>query len=359
MNKLLDIYIIKKFFSKFFFIMVSFLTIFFIVDIIDNLDKFIEQNISNNEIINYYLFSLPWFVSIALPMTVLISTVFCFTILNKNNELTALKASGISINRISLPIILSAIIISVLSFYFDNLIVVDALQKKSIIEKKLRPYKKIKTTKKENIFYHLNNAFLKISKYNYKDNTGRNVSIQKYNGSDLDYRIDAKNFQWIENSNLWSIQDVEIRTWVKNNFIFHTIKDTSIHISDITPEIIKKDFINPEEMNYWDLSLFIEKLRNKGLKYNRWSVNKHFKTAFACSPLIMVLFGIALSIQKPRTNFTTGIGLSILVIFLYYLFIKAGQTLGYNNTLPPFLSIWLVNFLFLSTGTYLFIKSRT
>ena len=73
----------------------------------------------------------------------------------------------------------------------------------------------------------------------------------------------------------------------------------------------------------------------------------------------MVLFGIALSIQKPRTNFTTGIGLSILVIFLYYLFIKAGQTLGYNNTLPPFLSIWLVNFLFLTTGTYLFIKSRT
>ena len=112
-------------------------------------------------------------------------------------------------------------------------------------------------------------------------------------------------------------------------------------------------------MNYWELTYFVNKLKNKGLNYTRWIVNKHLKTAFACTPIIMILFGIALSIRKPRSNFSTGIGLGIAVIFLYYLGIKMGQTFGYNQILSPFLSVWFVNILFLSLGSYIFIKTRT
>ena len=71
MNKILDKYIIKKFIVNFIFIITSFIIIFLIVDIIDNLDKFITRNISNKEIIKYYFYTIPWFISIALPMTLL------------------------------------------------------------------------------------------------------------------------------------------------------------------------------------------------------------------------------------------------------------------------------------------------
>ena len=112
-------------------------------------------------------------------------------------------------------------------------------------------------------------------------------------------------------------------------------------------------------MDYWELNAFIKKLDNKGLSTNRWLVNKYYKTAFACVPLIMVIFGIALSIQKPRGNSAIGIGLSIMVIFMYYAAITFGKTLGYNGVLSPFLSIWLVNFTFLAFGLITFYKSKT
>ena len=73
----------------------------------------------------------------------------------------------------------------------------------------------------------------------------------------------------------------------------------------------------------------------------------------------LILFGIILSIQKPRGGHASGIGLSIIVIFMYYLLIKFGQSLGYNGVINPFLSVWMVNFIFLFIGTYLFTKSRT
>ena len=182
--------------------MMAFVVVFFVVDVIDNIDKFIEYDISSNETIKYYLFTIPWFISLALPMTVLIATVFCFSILQKNHEVTALKASGVSIFRISAPILICGIIFSFISFFFDNLLVVNTLKKRALIEKKLTPNKKSNRTKNQNIYYHLDNAFLSIKKFNYKNNSGNNISIQKYIGSDVIYRIDVKNMIWQENIHL-------------------------------------------------------------------------------------------------------------------------------------------------------------
>ena len=358
-KKILDKYIIKNFLSKFLLIMLSFVTVFTAVDIIDNIDRFIEYNIDNNEIFLYYLYTLPWYLSLALPMTLLISTVFCFSLLQKNQEITAMKASGLSIFRISSPIIICGVIFCFISFFFENLVVVNSMQKRSSIEKKIKPNYQYNNNKKNNIYYHLDNSFLTIKKYNYKNDSAHNISIQSYEGSDLKNRFDAKYMLWNEQKKIWQFNDVNIRKWQKGIYKYHTISDTAFAIKDINPEIIKNDIIDPEEMNYWELKNFIIKLKDKGLDYNRWEVNKHFKTGFACSSIIMIIFGIVLSIQKPRSNFATGIGLSMAIIFLYYLFIKTGQTIGYNNILPPFFAIWLVNFIFLLIGTYLFINSRT
>ena len=136
MKKILDQYILKKFFINFIYIILSFTIIFIIVDIIDNIDKFISRGISNKEMFDYYLLSLPWYVSIALPMTLLISTIITFVTLQKNNEITALKASGISIYRISSSLILMGIIFCFISFYFENIIVMNTLNERIPIEKK-------------------------------------------------------------------------------------------------------------------------------------------------------------------------------------------------------------------------------
>jgi len=358
MKKILDQYILKKFFINFIYIILSFTIIFIIVDIIDNIDKFISRGISNKEMFDYYLLSVPSYISVALPMTLLIATIITFVTLQKNNEITALKASGISIYRISSSLILIGVIFCFISFYFENIIVMNTFNKRIPIENKLKN-KKTFTTKKSDIYYHLDNAFLAIKHYNYNNDTGKNISIQFYNGPDLVSRIDAEKMVWDKETDNWKLKEIKLRKWINGKVFFTTKPDSLINIKDLSPSIIKKDNINPEEMNYWELSSFISKLKNKGLSYTRWSVNKFFKTAFCCSSLIMILFGITLSITSPRSNYSTGIGLSIVVIFLYYLLIKLGQSLGYNGVLSPFLSVWFVNILFIIFGAFMLLKTRT
>ena len=358
--KILDQYIFKKFISSLLIMLSAFIIIFLIISIIDFLDKFIEYNLTSKEVLLYYIYTIPWFINIALPMSLLISTIFTLGSLQKNNEITAIKASGISIMRVGLSILISGIIFCFFLFFFENTIVVDSIQKRYEIDKKLKPLnKKYIKNRKNNIYYHLDKGFLEIKKFNYKNDTGYNVSIQNYNNADLIYRIDARKMIWNEEKNSWKLETCKIREWKNNNFIFYSLKDTTVFINDVNPEIIKTDFVKPEEMDYWELSSFIKKLENKGLSTTRWLVNKHYKTAFACIPLIMVIFGLALSIQKPKSSHALGIGLSIIVIFMYYALIIFGKTLGYNSILPPLLSVWSVNFIFLSIGTFIYFRART
>ena len=116
---------------------------------------------------------------------------------------------------------------------------------------------------------------------------------------------------------------------------------------------------DPKEMNYWALKSFIDRLRGNGREYKKWLVDLHFKIAFAFSNMLMIIFGISLSIQKPRSNLLGGVGASIFVIFLYYLMIKSGQTMGYKGIINPMLSVWSANILFLVSGIYLLYRTRT
>ena len=371
MKKILDFYITKKFILILATVMICFVTVFILVDLIENVQKFITRNLSSKDILKYYLFTLPSILSVALPISMLISTIFTFGDLQKNNEITAFKSSGISIFRISFPLLTIGLISCLILFLFDNLIVSEYLQKRYDIDKKLKPYKKkFSRNSKSDIYYKLNNSFLEIKKFNYKNNTGYLVSIKNNINNDINYRLDSKKMIWREDLLKWNLIDCNMRIWDNGSYKFSEIPDTLIRIfslSDtkkdsvfLTPEFIKKDIVKPQEMNYWELDSFILKLKtlkDKGI--HKWEVNKHYKTAFSFIPFIMILFGIALSIQKNKGSYAKGMGLSLIVIFLYMVIIRFGQTLGYNQILSPFLSVWFVNFLFLAIGILLIIKVKT
>ena len=131
---LLNLYIIKNFISKFIFLLIGFMVLFLVIDIIDNINKFIESDIPQKQIFHYCILSIPSFISIALPMTTLLACIFTIGQLQKNHELTAIKASGISLRKISVNLIVIGLIISSFSFVFDNTIVSKSIKKRRSID---------------------------------------------------------------------------------------------------------------------------------------------------------------------------------------------------------------------------------
>ena len=378
---LLNIYIIKNFLSKFLFLLICFVSLFLVIDIIDNINDFLESDIPRKEMLHYFMLSIPGFISIALPMTTLLACIFTIGQLQKNHELTAIKASGISLKKISINLIIMGFIISGLSFVFDNTLVSNSFKKRSAIDSKfLKPTNKNQKINNFHIIYEYiknqnmldkSTSILYLNSYDLIKAETKNATIQKirkegYMESELKIgtlgyskKLDSwirKDMQLREKENgmiSTKIPNDTVQFYIPNSYGEHTFDKNKF--SSFKDENLNAIYPEPEEMSYWEIK------RQSSLDPTNITlkVNYNFKVAFSFTSVIMVLFGIGLSIRRPRTNYATGIGLGIIVIFLYYLGIKFGQSLGYNEVLSPPFSVWLVNLLFLGIGTRLFLKIRT
>jgi len=111
MFKKLDIYLLRQFITILVVSLLGFLSIFIIVDLIENLDRYIDNKMPWLIVLKYYGYSLPYFINIALPMSMMIAAVFSFGLMAKRNEWTAMKSAGISLYRLSFTLLLFSIFI--------------------------------------------------------------------------------------------------------------------------------------------------------------------------------------------------------------------------------------------------------
>ncbi|MBI89042.1 MAG: hypothetical protein CMG60_03055 [Candidatus Marinimicrobia bacterium] len=360
----LDQYLIRQFLTILSISLLGFLSIFLIVDLIENLDRFMDNNVPVAITLKYYLYTIPYFLSIGLPMAVLISTVFSLGNIVKHNEWTVLKASGISIYRITIPYVLCGVILSGISFMLDNMLVAYGNEKRFEIDRefvKRKSRHKLKNILK-NIFIQKNvSTHISLSKYYIRKKTGNNLTMIDLGERKLRKRIDAKKIIWNQDSSKWALQNYSIRYFSQAGSETEVIlgkKDTLMNLGFIPGEI-QQNYRKPEELDYFMLTKQIKKLKTNGVDTKRWEVTRLIKISFAFTNLIVILCGIPLVLIKEKNNLSFGMGASIFVIFGYYALIKFGQSLGFKGILEPLVAAWMGNFIFFMASIILFWRCRT
>ena len=363
LNKL-DQYLIRQFCVILGISVLGFLSIFIIVDLIENLDRFMDNKVPSKIVLEYYIYTLPYFISIGLPMAVLISTVFSLGNIVKRNEWTAMKASGISIYRIALPLIICGTILSGCSFVLDNKLVAYGNEKRFEIDRdhvKRKSRHKLKNTLKEIFLQKNSSTHISLSKYYIKKETGHDLTIVDLGQLTIRERIDAKKISWNPDSVKWSISDYSIRQFDQNGLETNVILGTSDTIIDLgfSPKEIHQQARKPDELDYYRLTERISKLKDNGVDTRKWEVTRYIKVSFAFTNLIVILCGIPLVVFKENSSLSFGAGSSVFVIFGYYAFIKFGQSLGFKGVIAPLFSAWIGNLVFITAGILLFWRAKT
>jgi lipopolysaccharide export system permease protein len=133
---LIDKYIAKQFFLIFIFGIIALCTIFVVVNLLENLDKFLDKDASFMVIVKYYIYYLPEIIKLLTPVSTLIATLFTIGRLSTLNEITAMKSGGMSLYRLMVPLIIGGMAISFAQVYFNGWIVPAMNEKKRAIEQK-------------------------------------------------------------------------------------------------------------------------------------------------------------------------------------------------------------------------------
>jgi len=370
---ILDRYIIRQFFLAFLFGLLAFLLIFLVIDLMENLDDFIDASVELPVILEYYVHFTPEIIKLMTPVAMLLAALFVTGRIVQQNELAAIKSSGVSLYRFVLPFLGLAFVVSLVSIYFNGWVVPFSNHKKFDIE---RVYlrKSSTATSRFNIYFQVGKTRLvSLGFYESTTRTARRVTIEDFSDTNLTVlirRYDAQQMRWAEGqpagksfSTLpaqlpgseiaaggWELVEGVERTIDTGREEMRPFERLPIGRLSLTPAEIEEKQRKPDEMDYNDLSTFIEAQKRAGQEVSRWLVDYHNKIAFPFASLIVVLFGVPFSANKRRSGVAVEFGISVAVTFIYLAFMKTSQVFGYNGDLNPLLTAWLANILFLAAG---------
>ena len=362
--KKIDYYILREFSIIFLFVSIFFVLVSFIVDIFENLNRFIDNEVTNDILIDYYIASLPEMISVTIPVTCLVASVFTYGMMVQRKEWLVFKSSGLSLYRLALPILFVGLFMSIGSFYFENNIVIKNNKIKNEIKdnhlKKNRNKAKDKSIY-ENVYLQKNqNYLIAVEQYNDINQTIVNLNFIELSDGKMIRRIDSKKSTWKPLEEKWKIRDYSIREFDNSGSekMIATSKQDSLLNLNFTPEDINQTGNSSEEISYNQLKNQIITLKNNGVNTVKWEVDLHYKIAYSFISLIIIFCGIPLSVFRSNTTLAFGGGLSLATIFAYIVLLKFGQSLGYAGSLSPFLAAWFSNIIIIIIGTRLMLNAR-
>jgi lipopolysaccharide export system permease protein len=359
--KLIDRYIIRQFISHFLFALLAIILIFIIIDLMENLDDFIDRDVPAPIVVQYYVFFIPEMIKSMIPVAILLSSLFTTGRLSNQNELVAIKSSGVSLYRFIIPFLGVGIVVTVLSVYFNGWIVPISNKQKFQIER-VHLSKHLQDVPRYNIFLQDSPVrFLSLGYYDDSRNTVSRVIIQEF--SDTNYavmnrRYDSDSMEW----------DPELRQWIMWRAVVRHFDGTTEHIEHFdtlalsqlrfNPDDLLKKQLRPDEMDYWELKDFIEVQRRAGQETARWLVDFYGKISFPFASIIVIFFGVPFSAQKRRGGMALQFAVGVLITFLYMAFMKISEVMGYSGQYSPLLMAWLPNLIFLVAGIVNLFRAR-
>jgi len=331
------------------------------IDILSHLEDILKHQVHWGLLGQYYLLNLPiMFVQVA-PFGCLLATLYAFGKLNHDNEIIAMRASGLSVMQITKTAVVLGCVVSVLIFWINDRFVPQALTRTEKIKIQMEEGKKNKENKQEvidnlSMYGHHNRLFF-ISKFNLTTQTMYGIVILQHDENQNPImKIIANRAEF--DGNVWhSFETISYKLDVEGQVIGQPAY-TEKGILDITetPADFLVQLRRPDSMSISQLKDYLKKLRKSGAS----SVVRNLKIDFYqrfTSPftsLVIVLLGIPFSLRmRKRATGLSSIGLSIMVGFLYYIVDAISIAIGKGGALPPFLAASLSHFLGLIYSTYL------
>jgi LPS export ABC transporter permease LptF/LPS export ABC transporter permease LptG len=359
---ILDRYVARMWAGFFVLVLAAFWSLFVLVSFMDLFDDIQQNKVKGKVVFHYYMFESPSIVHLLAPVAVLIAVLITFGVLSRRNETTAMKAGGISLYRIAVPVLGLGILTSGAMFGMAEMVLPPTKrisnQDHNVI--KGRPPQSGNPTEHRWIL----GSDERFYNYDYLDGSHGVEAVSLYGLSVFD--VDPKS--WTLRDRLYAARaawngvsyDME-RGWRRSfsaKTSFHQF--TQMRTREIEPpSYFKQEERDSDTLAFGELRRHITTLEALGLDVIRLRVQLHRKLAFPLVSLVMTVLGIPFAFVVARRGALYGIAASILIAIVYWACLAIFEALGNSALLPPLLAAWTPNLLFGAAGLYFMLTLET
>jgi len=354
--KIVDLYIIKKFLGSFIGVIALVVLVVVAVDAAENVQDFLDNKMPILDIfLGYYCNFVPYIVNLLSPIFVFIAVIYFTSKLSRHCEIIAMLNTGMSLYRLMIPYIISAISIGAFSFYLSNFLIPQT--NKGLMEFKERNgSRQIRT---RNVDCHIkisDNGYVYVKYWEHSTSKGYDFSYEEVEEEGVVQKLYASTIEW----------DTVNNQWILNNYVKHTYNGLDETIAsgarmDTTLNFKVSDFIIVRQghsmMSYSAIRKHIEEEKAKGAEVKDYEYEKHRRIAFPFATIILSIVGLCVSSRKSRQGSGLHLLLGILISFSFVLLMQFAQVFATMGGFSPFWAAWTPNVLYSLLCVFLILET--
>ena len=334
--------------------------LFVVIDLLQTLDRYLRVKPPFIYIVEHFVYRLPLALHDGLPVVMLVATIFLYLTLSRYHELTAMKAAGLSLYRVSLPILGIGIVVAAGAGLFQELVLPGLNERGDEVDRvKIRGQAPRHLQSRQRLWVRSSDSrFYRTELLHPGTNDMYGVTILEVDKDfRLSDRLDARRAHWTPAG--WELSEGALRQIAPDGQV-QTVPFVWTAL-DIKEEM--DDFIRIQKavssMSYLELREYITQLEAAGFQARKYLVELYSKLSFPLVNLVMVLVAIPFALQSPRGGRLFGVGLAITIMAGYLVVHYVALAFARADLLPPLLAAWTANVIFMGIGVSLLLRART
>jgi len=360
---LLDDYVLRDFFINLGLILATFLVLVLVFTLFELLGDIIRNQTPFTVVAEYLLNVAPYLLYNVAPLVMLLAVLITFGLMQRSNEIVAVKATGISIYRIVTPVLVAALFLAGGLFLADQFYLPHTNKRQESLHNQikgkppqtyLRPDRKWIFGQNNDIYYYQffdpdRDQFAKVTIFQIDPAT---FTIAR--------RIHAERAHWAEHLDRWIYE----QGWDRS---LHGSAIANYHPFDVatfpelgeTPSYFKKEVKQYSEMNYEELAHYIGDLQQSGFDVVRLRVQLHKKFSYPLITLVMAILAVPFALSTGKKGAVAGVAVAVSIAVFYTVVSRLFEAMGDLSQLPPALAAWSPDLIFCLLGGYLILKVPT
>ncbi|AEJ19507.1 LptF/LptG family permease [Gracilinema caldarium] len=349
-------YIIRQIIPIFIGALLFFVLLLSLIDLFANLWKYLTYEAPFRSIGMVMLLYIPKCISYALPISLLFSIAYAFGDLYSKNELTIIFTSGIPLWKVSVPVIVLGIGLSVFSFFFEDMIVLPTLKAKKALSRTILHQQTSGSNSEVVVKTEEGRLVYLVDFYNDEEKSLNGIIIiERKSDGNLASIIRSRKALW--NGSEWLLENPLMYHWNGDVYVASNIQD-SLHFSE-QPDTFRRSTIDVEELSAIQAQLYIQDLKRAGLPIISALTDLYKRYAFALTPLIVILLSLSLGGFFKKNVLLMSLLSSLISAVLFYVAQMLFTMLAKLSYISPFAGAWSPVFMFLLFGIIMIRFART
>ena len=359
---IVDIYVLRRFFYYFAVIMGVFILLFETFTFFELLDDIARHHVPFLVVVNYFRYLIPYLLYQLSPLGALVAVLVTLGVLSKNNEIVAFKASGISLYRIALPLLMAGVVLAGVLLILDDTYLPYANQRQDALRNQIKGRPAQTYTRPQRWIFGENT---KVYNYDFFDSTQKlfgGLSVVELDPATfaMRRRVYAARARWLDTAQTWVLESGWVRDFADGTVLrYDRFKVTTLAELVEPPSYFNREVIQASQMSWRDLRRYIAGLQRAGFDVSSLTVQWHKKLAYPLIAPISMMLAIPFALLVGSRGAVGGVALGVAIGIVYWAISALLEAMGGIGQLPPLMSAWSPDLMFFFVGLYFFFKMPT